>query len=229
MMIFILFVPAIADYLYWDDQVDEKYYDWSSLQRPDDLPYTYYTDDYEILYNFGTDIDLPCNGKKGSAIRRSFTSDECVILGNHEFSAYKSFEFAGSEKKGIKIMYLEGDKCKKNDFGNRIITFQLVCSDIESDFQLLNDINDCNLVLEKYTYLGCEEDTRNQWIANCIFTASAVLLLVCIAACLSDKENEIEVESNIPVWREMKTVIRRSKIFASNNISKLKNSEYENV
>lgn len=148
-----LIVYGYCDEMYWIDYSSDAEYTWSMLQKPE--AYVYHSGGDIIKFNFGKDIKDDCGGQHGTVIRFSKIGEYCEILGHHDIVYYSPFTVLNSP--ALSVYYEGGTLCRDPMWGDikRRVEFKLVCSEVESDFFLLNSLNDCTSIFEKFTQSGC--------------------------------------------------------------------------
>lgn len=162
----LLLNPCLSDDLYWIDYDTSQEYNWESLQSPSD--YTLETESTQIIFNFGKNIEKTCQGQSASAVSFSKSNDFCVILGRHEITYLTPF--TESSNSGIVLFYEGGSVCKNryfNDFKHRI-EFKFTCSEVESEFVLSSDANQCTSIIEKKGKCGCSQEYKTSLMTKIV-------------------------------------------------------------
>ena len=175
--------------------------------------------DYTLLFNFGVNLDRAC-GEYGSVIIE-YSDSSCLVIGKHK-KYYAETIRDNHRPDGIQITYT-GSKCLKNEKRKMKTHFRLLCSLIETDFVVV-DQTDCELTLEKESIIGCGKSLDDNgpiyaFILYYIFSGVSLIAMF-VGFLLFDKLIEDDQEITvIPVWMEMKTIIRKGKkvIFRSNS------------
>jgi hypothetical protein len=174
---FILLSLVAGDDMRYVDNYQGLKYDWSALQRPADEPWRVMSEldiyvDSAYVFNFGTDLTTSCTSDPVSAVEVVELFDgvyaSCQVIGRHQISRVKLLD-KKDPNKGIQITYEGGDRCILEDspFMNypRRTTFKLYCSKEESAWALIpeDEIGVCNVIIEKYTPLGCPTQFATGW------------------------------------------------------------------
>mmetsp|Transcript_13949 Transcript_13949/g.13953 ORF Transcript_13949/g.13953 Transcript_13949/m.13953 type:complete len:178 (-) Transcript_13949:43-576(-) len=82
--------------------------------------------------------------------------ESCDVLGRKEMIAYDLIK-SDLPEAGFKITYQGGDLCYDGFDLNRQITFKLHCSDVDSDWEVVEESGSgtCHVFLSKNTPFGC--------------------------------------------------------------------------
>ena len=165
--IIFLVLQVLSDEMYWIDYSTNSEYKWDSLQTEHD--YTIEKGPDIIKFNIGKDIKEPCGGQTASAIKFSKTGDYCEILGRHQFSYYNAYKLLNVPTIGI--YYEGGSLCRDSMWGDlkRKIEFKFFCSLTESEFVVVNSLNDCTTVIEKRSIVGCPHELEYSLLVTLIF------------------------------------------------------------
>ncbi|CAG9320185.1 unnamed protein product [Blepharisma stoltei] len=241
MLIALLFISAAAeDTMYHFDPVNGEEYDWSELQRKPNDPYKIDAGDSYFIFNVGSNLEETCKGQKASAIKKSKFSDDCEVIGRNDQIFYRLLDHYA---KGISIEYWTDETCISswNDFETRkMTTITLICNPKEYDFELVSRTDACEIKFSKKTYIGCPQKFSSYvWLRILWSVLGAIFVVAALFACVicifedeewDEDENQPKVETG-PVWREMKTIVRKGKNWGKSTYSNMRYSrtDYEKV
>jgi hypothetical protein len=179
---YLLLVGCLCDELYYVDYDTGFEYSWDALQSPTDYKIETSTD--IIWFNLAANVEVTCQGHSAAVIKVSKAGDSCEILGRHEVVYYTPFKTI--QNSGIIVFYEGGAICKNklwNAFKRRV-EFKFTCSTTEREFTLANSLNDCTVILEKFTQYGCPREYEYTAALKIIFISYELYRLYAFFAIL---------------------------------------------
>lgn len=221
---FILLVTLAYSQTVWQDTATGQSYDWTSLAKSESEYYEVidYTNPFTpstYNFNFGSELPDTCSGQKVMASETIEFVDgwmaSCSILGR------KNMQKVSSTPNGIKISFQGGDICfDNNEITNRKITFELVCSSKEGEWQVTESAynNYCKVGLVKNSKAGCPLLTSRTWL----WVLGTVFFLAGLVALIWYYGRAYEFEMKIPFKEFFSTLFTQLAELGDSIVSKAK-------